>query len=102
MKVAVVGSGHLGKRHVRIWSNMNEVEVVGVITRSIEQNRELEKTYRVKLFESLEELMKETAVDVIDICTPTYTHVEWISKAAQAGKQVICEKPLALTKKKKQ
>ena len=41
-----------------------------------------------------EELLSDPEVDVIDICTPPYVHVEQIEKALAAGKHVICEKPL--------
>ena len=45
--------------------------------------------------ESLESLMAD--VDVVDICTPTHTHYDLVMQSINAGKDVICEKPLART-----
>jgi predicted dehydrogenase len=47
------------------------------------------------VYETLDALLK--AVDVVDICTPTYLHYEQVLAAARAGRHVVCEKPLALT-----
>src|SRR5690606_15158750 len=46
---------------------------------------------------SYEEMLKRKDIDVVDICLPTYLHEEYITKAALAGKHIICEKPLALS-----
>lgn len=43
---------------------------------------------------SFDELINDSEIDVIDICTPTYVHPEMVIKALKAGKHVICEKPL--------
>ena len=43
---------------------------------------------------SFEDLLNDSEIDVIDICTPPYVHMDMIIKAMRAGKHVICEKPL--------
>lgn len=48
--------------------------------------------------ETLEELIKNSSINVVDICTPNYLHKEQIMKSLKAGKHVYCEKPLALNK----
>jgi predicted dehydrogenase len=50
---------------------------------------------QVKATRRFEELLDDPSVDVVDICTPTYTHVEMALAALKAGQHVICEKPLA-------
>ncbi|MCJ7840766.1 Gfo/Idh/MocA family oxidoreductase [Lederbergia sp. NSJ-179] len=97
MKIAVIGSGKLGQRHLDKWQQIAGVEVVGVIARNRERLEMVAKKYDVKPFTSLEELFAQTDVDAVDVCTPTYTHAELVKQAAQAKKHVICEKPLALT-----
>lgn len=46
----------------------------------------------------MEELLAEADVDVVDVCTPTFLHPAAVTAALEAGKHVICEKPLALTR----
>ncbi|WP_062105831.1 Gfo/Idh/MocA family protein [Bacillus niameyensis] len=97
MKIAVVGSGKLGQRHLDKWQKIEGVTVVGLVARNSEKLNKVAEKYGVQPFTSLEELLTATDVQVIDVCTPTDTHVELVKKAANAKKHVICEKPLALT-----
>ncbi|MFC5464943.1 Gfo/Idh/MocA family protein [Lederbergia graminis] len=96
MKVAVIGSGKLGQRHLNTWSQMDGVEIVGVIARNQVKLQEVAAKYETTPYESLQDLIAKTDVDIIDICTPTYSHGEFIKEAAQAQKHIICEKPLAI------
>lgn len=98
VKIVVVGSGKLGQRHLDVWSRMEGVEIVGVIARNKKRLHEVAEKYQTNAYLSITEAIASTNVDLFDICTPTHTHVELIIEAAQAGKHVICEKPLALYK----
>ncbi|WP_236609267.1 Gfo/Idh/MocA family protein [Mesotoga prima] len=42
-------------------------------------------------------MLENSSVDIVDICTPTFTHRELDVRALRAGKHVFCEKPMALT-----
>lgn len=97
MKIAVVGAGRLGQRHLDKWKKIEGVQVVGLVSNPGEKLQKLAEEYNVKAYESLDQLLNEADVDVIDVCTPTYTHGEIVKKAANAKKHVICEKPLATT-----
>ncbi|KRG15427.1 Gfo/Idh/MocA family protein [Lederbergia galactosidilytica] len=99
MKIAIVGIGKLGQRHLDKWKKITSVEVVGVVARNQDKLRVVAEKYDVKPFTSLEELLNEVDVDIVDVCTPTATHGEFVKQAAQAKKHIICEKPLALTSK---
>jgi len=46
---------------------------------------------------SFEEVLENSSVDIVDICTPTFTHRELAVRALEAGKHILCEKPVALT-----
>ena len=96
MKIAVIGSGKLGKRHLEVWSELEGAEIVGIITRNPAELKELAEQYGTKAYGSISEALECTDVDVFDICTPTYTHLDSIKEIANAKKHVICEKPLAL------
>ncbi|WP_318618014.1 Gfo/Idh/MocA family oxidoreductase [Sporosarcina sp. YIM B06819] len=97
MKIAVVGIGKLGQRHLARWSQLADVEIVGLVGRNPEKLQQVNEPYGVATFTSLEDLLAQTDVEAVDICTPTDTHFELVCQIARAGKHVICAKPLALT-----
>jgi predicted dehydrogenase len=78
--------------HAERWGRL-PVEVVGFTTRTPERAQAAAERYGGRAFPSLEALL--SAVDVVDICTPTPTHKDLVLDAAAFGKDVICEKPMA-------
>ena len=80
IKFAVVGTGHIGKRHAEMIRREEEAELV-------------------PFFNSLEELLNsELAIDVVNICTPNGLHSEQALMALQKKMHVVCEKPMGLKK----
>lgn len=94
MKVGIVGAGFMGTTHAAGWVETG-AELVGLAAETFEEARPLADQYGIKIFPDLEAMLPE--VDVVDICTPTHLHHEMVLRSAAAGKQVICEKPLART-----
>lgn len=93
--VLVIGAGTMGKVHVEAYMAMDNVNVAGIVDFREERAQALTNG-DTKVFASLEEALQEVEnVDVIDVCLPTYLHKEFVKKAADLGKDVICEKPLA-------
>jgi len=78
--------------HAAAWAQTG-AKLVGVY--SLCGGPELAHRYSAKLFERYDELLE--AVDVVDLCVPTDLHPAMTVQAAEAGKHVVCEKPLALT-----
>lgn len=70
-------------------------EVVGVLSLDRDQAQAVASYVNCQVYDDLDALIND--VDVIDVCTPTDTHHEIVLKAAAAGKQIVCEKPLART-----
>lgn len=97
MKVAVIGIGKLGQRHLEKWSQIDDVTIVGIVARREEELDEVSEQYKTNAYKSIEELLKEQSVDVIDICTPTHTHSMFIKEAAEKEIDIICEKPITVT-----
>ena len=94
--VGVVGAGRACELHAYGYKRCHvPVRLKTVMARRQEQ---LDDAVRRFGFEqtttSFEELLKDEEIDVIDICTPPYLHKDEILKALDAGKHVICEKPL--------
>jgi predicted dehydrogenase len=93
LRAGVVGTGFIGVVHVDALRRLG-VEVTGVVGSSPEraQAKGLAPTY-----ESYEALLADERVDVVHLTTPNHLHYPQVKAALEAGKHVICEKPLALT-----
>lgn len=96
-KVAVIGAGTMGTTHASSYCRMEGVELVGIVDIRPAQARALADACRSRAFSSLDELLANAEVDVIDVCVPTYLHRSFVERAAHEGKHVFCEKPLALS-----
>ncbi len=90
--IGMVGAGGIAPAHLSSWLSLG----VSVVVYSLEGAPELVAGHGGGVVvESLDELLE--ACDAVDVCTPTYTHADIVGQAAAAGRQVFCEKPLALT-----
>jgi UDP-N-acetylglucosamine 3-dehydrogenase len=96
-RVAVIGAGTMGTVHAQSYCRMNDVEVVGIVDVRTNAGNSLALECHTQSFTSLDELLTNVSVDVIDVCVPTYLHRSYVEQAAMAGKHVICEKPIART-----
>jgi len=96
LKAAVIGTGFIGPVHVEALQRLN-VPVGGVLGSSEEKSRRAaERMGLDKGYASLEELLEDDDVDVVHITTPNDLHFEQAKAALEAGKHVLCEKPLAM------
>ena len=97
IRFAVVGCGHIGKRHAEMITRDEKAELVALC--DIRPKEELGvEAYPVPFAKNLEELLKIASdVDVINICVPNGLHAEMAIKAIEAGHHVVIEKPMALT-----
>ncbi len=93
MRVGIVGSGTMAGIHISSWQE-TKAELVGLYSIDENSNIELAKNNNMELFASFDELLDK--VDIVDICIPTDLHKDFTIRAAQAGKEIICEKPIAL------
>jgi len=96
IKFAVVGCGHIGRRHATMISRNSETELIGVC--DIRPLEELGiEALDTKYFSSFEKLL-EQEFDVLSICTPNGLHAAQAIQALKKSKHVLVEKPMALTK----
>jgi len=100
IKFAVIGCGHIGKRHAEMISRSDEAELVALCDVKPKDELGLESYGDAVFFDSVEELLAKTDVDVINICTPNGLHSDQASMSLDAGKHVVCEKPMGLSKAK--
>ncbi|ERJ57718.1 Gfo/Idh/MocA family protein [Sphingobacterium paucimobilis] len=99
IKFAVLGCGHIGKRHAEMISRNDEAELVSLI--DVKDKSELGiESYEVPFFSSLENFFEAgIECDVINVATPNGCHAEQGMKILDAGKHLVIEKPMSLTKK---
>lgn len=98
IKFAVVGCGHIGKRHAEMISRNPECKLVALCDNQNKDQLGLESN-SVPFYNSIDELLeKEPSIDVVCICTPNGLHATQALKVLEAKKHVVVEKPLGLTK----
>jgi predicted dehydrogenase len=98
LKVGVIGVGGIAKTHMPGWAASPHAEVVAGSDVNSQVLADWGKLHGVtKLAANPAELFQDPDIDLIDVCTPNMYHTELAVAALQAGKHVICEKPLAPT-----
>jgi len=98
IKFAVVGCGHIGKRHAEMVLGNNEAELVALCDAGEKSTLGIEK-YDVPFFNSIDDLLAANLdIDVVNICTPNGLHAEHSKKALAHKYHVVCEKPMGLSK----
>ena len=99
VRFAVVGAGHIGKRHASMITNNVEAELVAICDVKPREVLGLEEYENVPFFRDLEEMLSQGPdFDVLCICTPNGLHAEHACLALEHEKHIVCEKPLALKK----
>lgn len=98
IKFAVIGQGHIGKRHAEMIRRHPEGELVALCDVLSPDELGL-KNLTDKFYSSVDELLNNhSEVDVVNVCTPNGLHAEHTLKSLEAKKHVVCEKPMALKK----
>lgn len=101
LRVGILGAGSIANAHARGWASYPEsAEIVAfadIDTVRAQQMSDLHAGGRAVAFGSGEEMLAEADLDIVDICLPHHLHKDAIIQAAEAGKAVLCEKPLCTT-----
>lgn len=98
IRVGLVGCGVISVAHLNAYTMIPEVKVTAVCDSIKSLAARTAKKYNIRsYYGSLDDMLKREDVDVIDVCVPTVFHRDVSIKALEAGKHVICEKPIAAT-----
>ena len=95
IKAGVLGAGHLGKIHLRLLNQSDRYELIGFYDPDQANAQKVSEEFGYKSFDSIEALIQ--ACDMIDVVTPTLTHLTCAEKIIKAGKHIFVEKPIAAT-----
>lgn len=98
IKFAVIGAGHIGKRHAEMITREEEAELIALVDSRTKEECGADH-FDVPFFHSVEELVASgLEFDVVNVCTPNGLHAAQSLQALEAGKHVVCEKPMGLSK----
>ncbi|MBI5215206.1 MAG: Gfo/Idh/MocA family oxidoreductase [Ignavibacteriae bacterium] len=95
LKVGVIGVGHLGSLHAKMYAGIDSAQLVGLFDVDSARANERAREYNCKAFLSVEELLDAT--DAVSVTTPTTLHCGIASEAIKRGKHVFIEKPITTT-----
>lgn len=93
----IIGCGMISNWHAQAISQIDHIRLVGVTDVRKESREDFAKKYNAGVYETVEDMLRDHEIDVVCICTPSGLHEPLAVKAAQAGKHIITEKPMALS-----
>jgi UDP-N-acetylglucosamine 3-dehydrogenase len=96
-RVAVIGTGAMGRNHVRVLMDLAQAELVGVADTNVARATELAKRYSIKGYEDYRALLRECRPQAVVVAVPTVHHHRVALDAIETGAHVLVEKPIALT-----
>lgn len=101
LNVGIIGCGGIANgKHLPSLQKISEVNIVAFCDIDIDKAQAAAKEYgtdNAKVYEDYQSLLKDDAIDVIHVCTPNSSHKELTVASLDAGKHVMCEKPMAKT-----
>ena len=98
IKIGIIGIGRMGQIHLdNLMQKFSEVEVVAISDINVEARQWAAKYNISKFYSDYQDLISNQQVNTVVICSPTNQHAENIIAAAQAGKNIFCEKPMDLS-----
>jgi predicted dehydrogenase len=95
--VAIVGCGTIADVHAAAIKEIPDARLVLVYSRNAENAKKLGSKYNVNWTNNWDELKNNPDVNIVSICTPSGTHLDYGSLVAESGKHVIVEKPIEVT-----
>jgi predicted dehydrogenase len=98
IKTAIFGTGFVGRVHLDALRRLESIEIAGLAGTNIELARRLGTGFSIPTITAdYREILRDPAIDAVHICTPNALHFSMAREALEAGKHVVCEKPLTTT-----
>ena len=96
IKVAVIGAGLIGQTHARTYSGYDKCELVSVCDLDEKRAKEIARKYGCSYATDSREIADNTEIRAVSVVTPDFAHYQPVLQMIEAGKDVLCEKPLAM------
>lgn len=98
INIGIIGCGKIAqKRHIPEYLENVDANLVGFYDLNQARAKEISETFGGTAFDSIEDLLADPSIDAVSVCTANHTHAAITIQALQAGKHVLCEKPMATT-----
>ena len=96
INIGIIGCGKIAqKRHIPEYLENVDANLVGFYDLNQARAKEISETFGGTAFDSIEDLLADPSIDAVSVCTANHTHAAITIQALQAGKHVLCEKPMA-------
>jgi len=100
LKVGIVGAGFWSEKHFKAWTQVKDAEITAVCDRDLSKAAARAEEFGLtsaRLFSDVEEMLRSTDIDCVDLITRPDSHLKLVELAARAGKHILCQKPFAPT-----
>ena len=97
IRAAMIGLGWWGRHMVKSIEGSEKLTVNRLAARSVDKHRGFAEETGIELLDSYEKCLADPDVDAVVLCTPHSQHEDQVLAAVEAGKQIFCEKPFALS-----
>ncbi len=97
VSLGVVGAGGIAGMHLQSIASIENASVIAITDTDLDACTRRQEEFEIPVVSPTIDALLEQNPDAILVCTPTFTHCDIVSQAAQAGKYIFCEKPMART-----
>lgn len=97
-RACIVGYGAIGPIHAKALESIEQVQLYAICDIDEEKRNLCKEQYSVIEYDDFDRMLLDEMIDSVHICTPHYLHFEMIKKALAAGKDVVVEKPMTMTR----
>ncbi len=95
IKVGVIGVGHLGQHHTRVYTELENTELIGIADIDIKRGEEIANKFQTKFYSDYQDLLSHC--DAINVVVPTSEHHKVVLDCLNAGLHTLVEKPISKT-----
>ena len=97
IRVGIIGCGKIAQvRHIPEYTANPDAEIIGLYDMNLDRARELAAKLGCRAYDTVDELLSDPTIDAVSVCAANVAHAEISIKALDAGKHVLCEKPMAV------
>jgi predicted dehydrogenase len=97
LKWGIIGTGMIANKFAGNLKTTDKATLLAVASRSLAKGNDFAGKYDIpKVYDSYDELLKDKEIDAVYISLPNHLHKEWSIKCAEAGKHILCEKPVTV------
>ncbi|MEH6545384.1 MAG: Gfo/Idh/MocA family oxidoreductase [Sneathiella sp.] len=98
LQVGLIGAGYFSGFHIDAWQRLNEVNLLAIAESDEARRKELASEFtNINIYDSVEDLLSENYIDILDIATPPSTHRTILGQVVNRVKMIVCQKPFCVS-----